>query len=162
MVVAPPSPDRVRLEQDLITAEFDAGVRAGQWRLAELRWPALFVGVTVGAVGELGLRLAVDGYPALAPAGQPWDLDRDGPLPAARWPTSGVGVEVFRLDWSIQNGNAPYLACDRIPLQSHPGWLVEDPPRAWHANRTVTFYLSELWRELQAATLAPAASGTSR
>jgi hypothetical protein len=36
-----------------------------------LAWPTLTVAITTGDDAELGMRLAVDGYPVKAPAGQP-------------------------------------------------------------------------------------------
>jgi hypothetical protein len=44
------------------------------------------------------MRLDVNGYPLQAPAGQPWNLTMDTPLPVAEWPVSGQNPEVFRPD----------------------------------------------------------------
>jgi hypothetical protein len=57
----------------------------------------------------------------------------------ARWPISGRNPEVFRPDWSPGNNNAPYLACDRTGLATHPNWTAERPERAWNATRTIAF-----------------------
>ena len=60
---------------------------AGYWRLVSLDWPRLTVAVACGDGNELGLRITVDGYPALAPAGEPWDLlARQVPARGDRWP----------------------------------------------------------------------------
>ncbi|WP_121432273.1 DUF7665 family protein [Actinomadura pelletieri] len=152
-----PSPVRdpglARLERDLASAEFDSGVDAGLWRLVSLDWPVLVVAITAGDDRELGMRLDVDGYPVTAPAGQPWDLARNTPLSVQRWPTGRTAETVFHRDWSPQNGNAPYLACDRRGLMAHPNWAGERPERAWNPNRTITFYLAEIHRELGNARL---------
>lgn len=146
-------PIRRRVERDLVAADFELGVDAGLWRDATLIWPHLTVTIIAGDGNEFGMRLALDGYPATAPAGQPWDLQEDCPLSPACWPTGGTAPQVFRHDWSIQNGNAPYMACDRIGLATHPNWATDNPERAWHAGRTIAFYLSEIHHELRGATI---------
>jgi hypothetical protein len=118
------------------------------WRIVAVDFPEVTVAVTLGNGEELGLRLAVDSYPLQAPAGQPWDLDDDVPLPQDCWPTSGRAPEVFRTDWSSDNGNGPYLACDRVALASHGAWPADNPDRCWDHTRTIGFYLVELHREL--------------
>ncbi|HUZ56018.1 MAG TPA: hypothetical protein VMU94_26270 [Streptosporangiaceae bacterium] len=146
-------PARRRLERDLQAADFDSGVRAGLWRLLSLRWPHLEVAVTAGDGHELGMRIAVDGYPGQAPGGQLWDIERDMPLPIARWPVSGSAAHVFRRDWPNSNSPGPYMACDRAGLAAHTNWATEHPSRAWNPGRTIAFYLREIHRELRDATL---------
>lgn len=142
-----------RLRRHLRSAEVDNGVAAGLWRIIDLSWPVLTVAVTVGRAAEVAVRLAVDSYPGRAPAGQLWDLTTDAPLPVQRWPITGRSPETFRPDWSPDNSNAPYLACDRTGLSTHPHWTSERPERAWNPNRSIAFYLRELHRELELATL---------
>jgi hypothetical protein len=149
-------PALLRLKQDLASGDFESGAGAGYWRLIELCWPQLTMAVAAGDGNELGLRITVDGYPRVAPGGQPWDLQRDQPLPTNRWPADGSLPQVFRQDWSPSNGNAPYLACDRTGLASHPNWASEHPERAWHPGRTITFYLTEIHRGLSGTTLPTA------
>lgn len=146
-------PGKRRLERDVVSPRFESGVEAGSWRLISLAWPYLTVAITAGDGHELGMRLLVDGYPGQAPAGQPWDLATDTPLPPSRWPTGGMTAFVFRReDWSIQNGNAPYLACDRRALAGHQ-WGSQHPERAWNPNRSIEFYLEQIHHELSAATI---------
>lgn len=152
-------PAALRLERDLAAGDFEIGVDAGLWRLVSLNWPALTVAVTAGDGNQLGLRIVTDGYPSLAPGGQPWDLERDSPLPVSRWPSGGTAAQIFRPEWSPQNSNAPYMACDRSALASHPRWAIDHPDRAWNRSRTITFYLREIHRELRAATLPSALAG---
>jgi hypothetical protein len=155
-------PARLRLEADLASGDFQAGADAGLWRLVSLTWPHLMVAITAANGSELGMRIVADGYPRLAPGGQPWDLQADAPLPVCRWPAGGSAALVFRADWSVQNKNAPYLACDRTGLATHPAWAAQHPDRAWHPGRTIAFYLREIHRELQAAALPPPGTGTVR
>jgi len=142
-----------RLRRDLCAAEVEAGVDFGCWRIVALTWPTLTVAIGLDDGHEVGLRLTVDDYPLLAPAGQPWDLAADRPLPVNRWPVSGRPTEVFRPDWSPTNGNAPYLACDRIGLATHRNWETELAVQAWNPNRAIGFYLHELHRHLAGAHL---------
>jgi hypothetical protein len=145
-----------RLRRHPQDADVENGIAAGFWRVVGLAWPILTVAITVGDDAEMGMRLAVDDYPVKAPAGQPWDLTAAAPLPVARWPISGRNPDVFRPDWSPQNNNGPYLACDRAGISTHPNWAAEHPERAWNATRTIGFaYLRELHRELASAKLPP-------
>jgi hypothetical protein len=146
-------PCRARLERDLASSRFDSGVEAGAWRLVSLTWPSLTVAITAADGHELGMRLLVDGYPGVAPAGQPWDLARDIALPRSRWPTGGSATMVFRSDWSPGNSNAPYLPCDRVALATHPNWATQHPERAWNSGRTIVFYLEQIHHELRAASI---------
>ncbi|MET7951274.1 hypothetical protein [Micromonospora sp. NPDC005324] len=145
-------PNLRRLRRHLQAADIEAGVDAGSWRVVDLTWPFLTVAITVGEDAELGMRLDVQDYPLQAPAGQPWNIDTDTPLPMAEWPVSGRNPEIFRPEWSPTNNNAPYLACDRAGITSHSNWATERPERSWDATRTIGFYLRELHRELACAT----------
>ncbi|MEY9858503.1 hypothetical protein ABH935_004118 [Catenulispora sp. GAS73] len=154
-----PEPDSnpclTRLRCDLEAADVDGGVTAGQWRIVDLAWPTLTVAIRLDNGAEVGLRLTVDDYPVAAPAGQPWDLAANAPLPVSRWPVSGRNPEVFRPDWSPGNQNAPYMACDRIGLSTHPHWADQHRDRAWNRSRTIGFYLREMHKELAPARLEP-------
>ena len=70
-----------RLREDLLAADVENGVAAGSWRVIDLSWPILTVAIAVGDETELGMRLDVQGYPLQAPAGQPWNLATNTPLP---------------------------------------------------------------------------------
>lgn len=144
-------PDERAFRAGLEAASFQAGVEAGSWRLVSLAWPDAVFAITGGDGIPLGVRVNADGYPAVAPAGQPWDLDTNSSLPPHRWPEIGAVTRPFRRDWSAApgNGNAPYIAADRVPLASHPEWAANHPERAWHSSRDVAFYLAEIVRELR-------------
>lgn len=147
------NPNGNQLQEHLVSSEFEAGVNSGFWRIVSFTWPELTVAISAGDGRELGMRIAVDGYPALPPSGQPWDLESNSPLSVERWPTGGTAPQIFRPDWSRANGNAPYMACDRMGLRAHPGWATEHPSRAWNPSRTISFYLREVHKELRGATL---------
>jgi hypothetical protein len=150
------SPGEVRLRADLTGEEILAGVRAARWRVPVLEWPILSVEVAVGDDQFIQLRLDVDGYPARAPAGQLWDAENHMALPVDRWPRGGAAQRVFRPDWSVHNGNAPYLPCDRTGLSTHPDWATSHPERSWNPSRSIAFYLEEIAREFQDARLPDA------
>jgi hypothetical protein len=152
-VVGSHDPGRRRLERDLASEDFDIGTSAGMWRVVSMDWPELVVAITAGDGREVGMRLDVDGYPTAAPAGQPWDLDRGALLDSEFWPVSSLAVGTFRKDWSVANGGAPYVACDRIALNGHPDWPNAHPDRAWNPGRSIAFYLHEMHRELQCASV---------
>jgi hypothetical protein len=103
--------------------------------------------------GRLGFRLDCVDYPRQAPAGRPWDLCANSPLPVSRWPVDGRAGKVLRADWSPGNGDAPYLACDRVALRGHPDWLRTMPDRAWNSTRTISSYLEQLQDALYGARL---------
>lgn len=147
------SPNESQLRADLIGEAFLAGVRAGRWRSPRLDWPVLFIEIAVGDLAFLAMRLSVDGYPLRAPQGQPWDPDAAAALAPALWPRGGNADRVFRADWSPSNENAPYLACDRIGLATHPNWASDHPERSWNASRSIDFYLAEVATELADADL---------
>lgn len=149
----PIDPSRARLERDLAGADVESGIVAGHWRIVRLDWPHLLVGIVAGDGNELGMRLRVDGYSALAPAGQPWDLRSDALLPVDQWPTGGTAPQIFRTDWSPGNSYAPYMACDRTGLATHPNWAHEHPGRAWHPGRSIGFYLQQIHHELRQASV---------
>jgi hypothetical protein len=149
----PDDPARRRLERDLASDEFDSGVSAGMWRVVSLDWPELVVAITAADGNEVGMRLNVDGYPAAPPAGRPWDLERSAPLAPELWPVSTLAVGTFRQDWSVANGGAPYVACDRVALSGHPDWTTTHPDRVWNPGRAIAFYLREMHRELQSASV---------
>ncbi|MFJ1562362.1 DUF7665 family protein [Streptomyces mirabilis] len=146
-------PCEFRLMRDLQAAAVDAGVDAGLWRIVSVSWPTMTVAITVGSGQQCGMRLDLWDYPAAAPAGQPWDLAADTLLPVQRWPVTGHSPEVFRPDWSPDNGNAPYVPCDRTGLATHGDWATQYPERAWDPSRTIVFYLEEMHRMLSQARL---------
>lgn len=151
------NPSRSRLERDLLGDDFIRGELAGFWRDATVNWPYLDIEVQVGEYGYVAMHVQVDNYPGIAPAGALWDAEAGAPLPVDRWPVGGAAQRVWRPDWSPQNQGAPYLACDRVGLATHPDWANSHPGRAWNPSRNIVFYLTEVHRELADATMRSAA-----
>ncbi|GAB3039689.1 hypothetical protein GCM10027052_20060 [Parafrigoribacterium mesophilum] len=146
------SPNELRLRRDLASPAFDDGVAAGHWRLIDLTWPTLTVAVSAGT-GELVIKIDTDGYPAVPPYGITWDLGRNAPLDARRWPRGSGAEQTYKAGWYEPSVNAIYLACDRAALRVHPEWATSYPERTWNPSRTITFYLGELHRDLAVATI---------
>jgi hypothetical protein len=146
-------PAETALRKDLAHVRMCGAADGGRFGIVRYQHPCLLAWVQVGA-GRLGLRLDVVGYPGAAPAGQPWNLETNTPLPTSRWPVGGRPV--FRLDWSVANGNAPYLAVDRVALRTHPNWMTELPSRAWNSCKTVYDYLAAVQEALSLSRLPEA------
>lgn len=147
------SPDESRLRADLEVTTFQVGVDAGMWDLVNITWPYAVFRITAGDGRKLAMRLNLEGYPTVAPAGRPWDADANAALPIPRWPIGGTAEATFRRDWSPANQDAPYLATDRLGLTTHPSWATDLPKRAWNPSRTVDFYLAEIHRNMRASTI---------
>lgn len=143
-------PAETAVSRDIVQARMHAAADAMRFGVVAYKHPFLFAWVKVGG-GRLGLRMDVAGYPGNPPAGQLWDLATDRPLDVARWPVGGRPV--FRRDWSVGNGNAPYLAVDRVALGTHPNWRTDLPGRAWTSSMTVYEYLSALHEALSLSRL---------
>lgn len=146
-------PSHAALLDDLQAPAFIDGVDAGRWRLVGIKWPTATFTITAGDGNEMAMRVDLSEYPARPPAGTPWDLYADAPLSAACLPKGPAAGQVFRSAWSAQQGHTPYMATERLALESHPGWPVKHPERTWTATRTISFYLGELFKELRSCQL---------
>jgi hypothetical protein len=150
-----PSPidpiDRL-LRADLGQPRLLAASDDGRFGIHSYQFPIVLGWVALG-VGRLGLRLDCVDYPTQAPAGSPWDLSANTALAPEHWPIGARAEMVFRKDWSPTNGNAPYLACDRIGLKTHPDWSQAMGSRAWTSTKTLADYLEQVYEALVGATL---------
>jgi hypothetical protein len=150
-----PNPSHERLIADLENVDLRSGIESGRWRILECDEQALIVQIRVAeSENYFAMKLDVVDYPAVAPAGVPWDLATGDSLPIDQWPTWPRPDMAFRKDWSPSNGNAPYFAWDRVGLATHPDWAVTMAGRAWHPGRTILHYLRETEHELESAVVA--------
>lgn len=157
MVDLPPldaaiDPVQLALEDDIAQARLRAASDDGRFGVHAFHFPIVLAWAAVGSE-RLGIRLDCVDYPKLAPAGSPWDLEANTPLPVELWPINGRADKVFRKDWSPSNGNAPYLACDRTALATHPDWTTAMGNRAWNSMRTIFDYLEQVHEALAGASL---------
>ena len=148
-------PGEVQLRRDAASGAMCVADDEGRYGVTTIQFPIVHAWVAVDG-GRLGVRIDCTDYPAQAPTSQPWAPAEDGPgapLPVHRWPVGGRAPGVFRPEWSPANGNAPYLACDRWGLTSHPDWQTSIPHRVWTPSRTLVDYLDQLHDALIGTTL---------
>lgn len=147
-------PAQVALEEDLQSVPFLDGVEKRYWRVVRLEFPTLIVAITAGDGRELGMRVDTSDYPTTAPAGTPWNIEANEPLGQPALPSGTTAQTVFRSEWSRINGWTPYMASERLLIQGdHPQWGPQHPERAWNPTRTITFYVSELHKELRSCAI---------
>lgn len=140
-------PDRMLLEQDLAASDFRCGQIEGRWRHVVTDWPHVIIAVSASALGqpasEVGFRFECSGYRQTPVTGQPWDVDGNAPLPAARWPSGNAILKsIFRPDW--KEGKCLYLPCDRMAIEGHDHWRAQYPNRLWQSARGIICYLEQL------------------
>jgi hypothetical protein len=150
----PDSPELSLFRAHLEEAPFTAGVDVGRWSLLKgedlSQWPYCRIELRCdprfSAEGRVVLRFNLDGYPASAPTAQPWDADRNVPLPHDRWPQgSGHVNSIFKPTW---NPSALYMPCDRAAMPGHEGWRETYPQWWWTPKHTIATYLAFLTRHL--------------
>jgi len=137
--------DESALRDDLEEAAFRAGLILQRWRIVDLTWPFLTVGV-VAAPRESGpaeyvLRLECGGYRAIAPLGQFWDTERSEPLGIAHRPSR---AEPQR-DECFKNFPALYTGFDRAGLKLHSNWANDMPSHSWRPGSTIAVYLRGIY-----------------
>lgn len=141
------SPDERAFRADAAKPAFRLAQAEGRFRVISIAWPIVLAGITAVDGTEYCLRFDCTGYPAAAPTGRLWDLERSAPLAHASWPGSKGGrvKAVFRTDW--KDGTALYLPCDRISREGHDNWRQQTPTMIWNPTRGITQYL-EIVHEL--------------
>ena len=154
-------PDHRAFESDVSKAAFRLGEFEGRWRLAETRWPYVFVGISASDAKEYILRLDCGGYPQGPPTGGPWDISLDAVLAFDQWPRGKGGrvSAVFRTDW--KNGTALYLPCDRQSIHGHDNWKQEMPSKIWRPSEGIVQYLELVHGLLHCPDYAPALGTTT-
>lgn len=140
-------PDERAFRADVAKAAFRLGECAGRWRLIEINWPFVTVGIRARDAVEYVLRFDCKDFPGSPPTARPWDLETDAPLAHDRWPRGKGGrlSAVFRTDW--KGGSALYLPCDRVSLAGHEPWRTQMPSKIWRPTVGIIHYL-ELVHEL--------------
>lgn len=147
-MLTPLPPDQGMLEQDLAAPEFRCGEIEGRWRRVAVCWPHVILAVSApekpGAPTEFCFRFECSGYRQNPVTAQPWDIERDVPLPAVRWPTGPVMVSaVFRPDW--KQGLCLYFPCDRMSIEGHENWRNQYPSRLWQPARGIICYVEQIY-----------------
>lgn len=142
------SPDRLLLERDLAAPGFRCGQFDERWRLVQLSWPHATIAVSApprnAAPSEYAFRFECSGYPQIPVTAQPWNIEANSPLNAAKWPTGVSHVPaVFRPEW--RDGGCLYLPCDRYSIEGHDNWRTEHPSRLWNPQRGIVSYLEQIY-----------------
>ena len=144
---------------DLDDGPYRIGVIDGKWDLhgnIEDDWPHVTFKICAanrdGSPKHYYVRLNLEGYPRQGPTGAFWDIENNGPLPAARWPKGGGPVgKVFRPTW--QQGRMLYHPLDRGSAEAsgHPqSWPRQYPSEMWSDKKTIVDYLQMVFRLLNA------------
>ena len=128
----------------LVAGPFQSGFDRGRWRLLALNWPHALIAIQaaerIDGPAEYALRFECTNYPQTPPTAQPWDTERDAPLPSARWPSGTNRVPLaFNSGW--KNGQCLYLPCDRLSIEGHDPWRSQHPSMIWSPASDITQYL---------------------
>ena len=148
-------PDQRLFEEDLLSAEFLAGMAKGVWGLPSLEvlpenleWPKRILWIAAAARPNAPARfyilLNAAGYRSVPPTGTLWDSTTKSLLDHDKRPKGKADsrfAKVFRTDW--ENGSAFYHPYDRVAAQSHPQWAKEQPHLVWTDEHTIVDYLQE-------------------
>ena len=145
---APLPPGLTLLEQDLVAPNIRCGEIDGRWRRVATSWPYVTFAVSApprpNAPPEFGFRFECSGYRQTPVTAQPWDLESNGPLHPAKWPTGhSIVPSVFRPGW--MQGQCLYLPCDRMSIVGHDNWRAEHPSRLWQPTRGLICYLEQIY-----------------
>jgi hypothetical protein len=151
-LATPPNPVDLAIRRDLGCARLLAASDDGRFGTTTYDFPIVVAWMAIDA-GRLVIRLDCAGYPSQAPAGCLWDPASGLPLATEHWPIGGRAESVFRKDWSPSNGGAPYLACDRVAINTHPDWPSTLIGRIWNSSRTIYDYLEQVSAALLGAHL---------
>lgn len=151
--VRPTTPDERAFRAHVAGGAFLRGVARERWRLVSVAWPHAVAAVAAaprtGSPSEYGFRFELTNYPQTPPTAQPWDLERDAPLAAARWPTGRNRLAgAFNPGW---NAAALYLPCDRLAITGHDAWHTQHPHMIWSPAGDITQYLRILHELLTSA-----------
>jgi hypothetical protein len=149
------TPDQRLFEEDILSAEFRAGVLKGFWDVAAaealppaLVWPArilwLAAAARPNAPEHFYIQIDVAGYRTVAPTGTFWDPDTNSVLDLTKRPKGKPEsrcAKVFRTDW--KGGAAFYHPYDRVATSDHPQWKTDQPNKIWTSAHTIVDYLDE-------------------
>ena len=144
-------PDQQLLEEHLKRAEFRLAQLEGRWRIVNVTWPNVTIGVSAAArsnaPAEYGFRFGCTGYPVLPVTAQPWNLDKNAPLAPNQWPNGrSIVPSVFRPEW--KGGQCLYIPCDRLSIEGHVNWPQEYQGRLWDPSRGIVCYLEQIYELL--------------
>jgi len=149
------APDERAFEADIGKPNFRLGQLEGRWRLINVTWPHVYLGVAAKDGLEFILRFDAQGYPQSPPTACPWDLERQAILAFDKWPKSSGGRvgAVFNHKW--KHGTALYLPCDREAIAGHDHWRTDMPSKIWRPEEGIGQYLELVHELLNCADYCP-------
>lgn len=133
-------PDEKMLRLHLESGRFRSAVADRRWRFVCLDWPHVIVAVAASDGVEYGFRFHCADYPRTPATAQPWDLEKNVPLPANLWP-SGQGRVALAFNPNWKNGTCLYLPCDRMSIEGHVNWQHEHAALLWDSKKGICKYL---------------------
>jgi hypothetical protein len=137
------APDEAAFRAHTGGGRFLAGVDAGEWGRPETCWPHAIIAVSAaerdGSPDEYFLRFLLSGYPNVGATACVWNADEGRMAMEAERPKVRFSPSPFRTDW--RNGEALYLACDRVAADTHSDWPQKYPGDLWDPKRGISKYL---------------------
>ena len=136
--------DEQVFRRDLESGPFQSGCDRGRWHLHDLDWPhaiiAIQAAIRENSPTDYALRFECTDYPQAPPTAQPWDAEKEVPLPFTRWPGGTRRVPLaFNPNW--KSGKCLYLPCDRLSIEGHEAWRNQHPSMIWSPESDITLYL---------------------
>lgn len=142
--------DQLTLEAHLSKTCFECGVEEGRWKVLDYAFPYLIVEVfglsLLGTTHSMIFQLTCDGFPALGPFIQHWDVEAKArPAPLGHEQAAPSVVDALK-EWSEQGNiyGGLYRPWQR-GAAAHNGWAAKRPDLAWHRGRTLTFIMEQLY-----------------
>jgi hypothetical protein len=133
-----------RVEADLASLAFAAGVEAGRWRIVASAFPTLDIMIAAtepdGRASEYGVRFELSNFPATAPRSRIWNFAADTPLATPERPQGNRRVQVAFQSWGDDTVYRPW----ERNTGPHNSIAANSPLFAWRPDRTLAFILEDL------------------
>ncbi|HMA48178.1 MAG TPA: hypothetical protein VKP60_00420 [Magnetospirillaceae bacterium] len=135
-----PTPEEAVFHAHIAGGRYRSGAASGRWRLVSVTWPYAVCTVKASDGLDYGFRFNCTDYPRTPATAQPWDVERNIPLPADLWPRGRSRIPLaFNPSW--KGGACLYLPCDRLSIEGHEGWRQQHPSLIWDPAIGIVHYL---------------------
>lgn len=142
-------PALTRIEAELASPDFRAGVQEGKWCLVDFKFPILKIDINGtkpdGTRALYRIWFEVRGFPGQRVWAQQWSRINDCAATPAERPTGNERVENAFRGWESGGGIHLYCPWEREVAATHPNFLTEFPEKSWNNNRNLIFILEELY-----------------
>jgi hypothetical protein len=140
-------PALVRIEAELASPDFRAGVQEEKWRQNGFDFPFLKIEFRMtnldGTRDWYCVRFEVAGFPAVRVAAQPWSLSRNALALNSEWPKGNERVENAFKGYPSETDPHLYCPWERISYD-HNNFHQNHPEKAWRHDRRFIFILEEV------------------